>query len=69
MVLRWMRIWPLYLHKAFRAYCLITTSGLVKVWWVVKKANRTFGSILVQEYFDSLTIDIRVHWELYLTRY
>jgi hypothetical protein len=68
-MLRRMGIWPLDLHKAFGAYRLITTSCLVQVWWVIKEANRTFRSILIQEHFESLAIDIWIFWELYLTRY
>ena len=64
MMFRRMRIWTLDLYKAFRADGLIAAACLVKVWWVVKKADWTFGGILVQICLNRLPVHIRVSRKL-----
>lgn len=64
MVLRWVRVWSLDLNEAFRADSLVATTSLVEIWGIVKKTNWALDSILVQEYFKCLAIDIRVFCKL-----
>jgi hypothetical protein len=56
-MLRWMGIRPLDLYETLGTYWLITASGLVKVWWIIEKANWAFHGIFVQKDLDGLSID------------
>lgn len=55
-----MRIRSLNLDEAFAANGLVTAAGVVQVWRVRQEADRTFGSVLVEENFEGLSVDKRV---------
>lgn len=52
-----MRIRPLNLDEAFAANGLVAAAGVVQVWRVRQEADRTFGSVLVEENFERLSVD------------
>ena len=63
-MLRWMRIRPFDLDKAFRADRLVAPPRLIQIRRIEEKANGTFGGILVQEYLHALAIDIGIFRKL-----
>ena len=65
----WVRVRSFDLNKALGTYGLVTTSGLIKVWGVVKEADRTFRGILVKKHFESLSVHERISGKLYLSWY
>lgn len=56
LLLWWMRIRPLYLHKAFRADRLIAAPSSVQIWRVIHKADWALLSIFIQKGLNGLTI-------------
>lgn len=68
MTFREVGIGPLDLHKAFTADWLITASSVVKIRRVVKEANGTFASFLVNENLERLSIDEGVVRQVDFTR-